>query len=98
DLEPLAETLREDGTPIRNLFCGGGVAVGISGNGCRGYSPGNGLLTAVGWGRVAGGTAAAQIQAEEGTLRPVTRGAPGPAGWWPPIRKWYPRTAGCPSS
>ena len=60
-----AQPLREDGTPIRNLFCGGGVAVGISGNGCRGYSPGNGLLTALGWGRIAGVTAAAQIQAGE---------------------------------
>lgn len=58
-----AQPLREDGTPIPNLFCGGGVAVGISGRGCQGYSPGNGLLTALGWGRIAGLTAAQEISA-----------------------------------
>lgn len=63
EINRYAQPLRKDGTPIGNLFCGGGVAVGISGGGCRGYSPGNGLLTALGWGRIAGLTAAAQVRA-----------------------------------
>lgn len=54
--------LRRDGTPVRNLFAGGGTAVGISGHGAAGYSPGNGLLTALGWGRIAGLAAAAEMR------------------------------------
>lgn len=43
------------GTPIPGLFAIGGVAAGISGfEGGRGYSSGNGLLTAVGLGWLAG--------------------------------------------
>ena len=50
-----AQPLRADGSPIDNLYAGGGVAVGISGaDGGKGYSSGNGLLTALGWGKVAG--------------------------------------------
>jgi len=50
--------LRTDGQPVRGLFAVGGVAAGISGQtGGRGYSSGNGLLTAVGLGRLAGITA-----------------------------------------
>lgn len=60
----LARPLRADGRPIPNLFAGGGVAVGISGRGCAGYSPGNGLLTALGFGRIAGLTAAAELAAD----------------------------------
>jgi fumarate reductase flavoprotein subunit len=47
---------------VRNLFAGGGTAVGISGHGAAGYSPGNGLLTALGWGRIAGLAAAAEMR------------------------------------
>lgn len=57
-----ARVLRTDGTPIPGLFAVGGVAAGISGQiGGRGYSSGNGLLTAVGLGRLAGMTAAASV-------------------------------------
>ena len=52
------------GAPITGLFAIGGVAAGISGQaGGRGYASGNGLLTALGLGRLAG-VAAAQLRAE----------------------------------
>lgn len=58
-INPDARPLRADGTTIPHLFATGGVAVGISGQrGGRGYSSGNGLLTAMGLGRVAGAAAA----------------------------------------
>lgn len=48
-----------DSRPIPGLFAGGGVAAGVSGrDGAAGYSSGNGLLTAVGLGRIAGRNAA----------------------------------------
>jgi fumarate reductase flavoprotein subunit len=49
-----AQILRPDGTAIPNLYAGGGTAVGISGSGASGYLSGNGLLTALGWGKIAG--------------------------------------------
>jgi fumarate reductase flavoprotein subunit len=52
--------LRADGSPLPNLFAGGGAARGVSGAGASGYIAGNGLLTATGFGRLAG-TAAAMI-------------------------------------
>jgi fumarate reductase flavoprotein subunit len=58
-----AHALRPDGSIIANLFAGGGAAAGISGRaGAAGYASGNGLLTALGLGRMAGLTAAAEIQ------------------------------------
>jgi fumarate reductase flavoprotein subunit len=49
------QVVSQDGTPIAGLFAVGGVASGISGQrGGRGYSSGNGLLVAVGLGRLAG--------------------------------------------
>jgi fumarate reductase flavoprotein subunit len=56
-----ARVLRTDGTPIRNLYAGGGVAAGISGHGAGGYLSGNGLLTALGYGYLAGRHAAASL-------------------------------------
>ncbi len=57
-----ARVLRRDGTPIPNLFAGGGAAVGISGrSGAAGYASGNGLLTAIALGRIAGLTAAQEL-------------------------------------
>jgi fumarate reductase flavoprotein subunit len=53
-----AQVLRHDGRPIRDLYAGGGVAVGVSGSGASGYLTGNGLLTALVWGRIAGDHAA----------------------------------------
>jgi fumarate reductase flavoprotein subunit len=50
-----AQPVRADGTPIANLYAVGGSAVGISGaDGGRGYVSANGLLCALGLGRVAG--------------------------------------------
>jgi fumarate reductase flavoprotein subunit len=50
-----ARVLRVDGSPIAGLFAGGGVATGVSGSsGADGYASGNGLLTAVGLGYLAG--------------------------------------------
>ncbi|GAA1941757.1 FAD-dependent oxidoreductase [Nocardioides hwasunensis] len=47
--------LRADGSVVEGLYAGGGVAAGISGrSGGAGYSSGNGLLTALGLGRLAG--------------------------------------------
>ena len=56
-----ARVLRADGTPLPNLFAGGGAARGISGDGADGYMAGNGLLTATTLGKLAGRAAAAQV-------------------------------------
>jgi fumarate reductase flavoprotein subunit len=54
-----ARVIRPDGSPIAGLFAGGGVAAGVSGlSGAEGYASGNGLLTAVGLGYLAGITSA----------------------------------------
>ncbi len=54
--------LRMDGRPVPNLFAGGGAAAGISGrSGALGYASGNGLLSAVALGRLAGLAAAREI-------------------------------------
>jgi fumarate reductase flavoprotein subunit len=54
--------LRPNGQPIANLFAGGGAAVGLSGRaGAGGYASGNGLLSAIGLGRLAGLAAAQEI-------------------------------------
>ena len=51
-----------NGTTSPNLFAAGGAAVGVSGTGDRGYLSGNGLLSAVVLGRIAGQGAAAQTR------------------------------------
>ncbi len=56
-----ARVLKADGTPMPNLFAGGGAARGISGAGADGYMAGNGLLTATTFGKLAGRAAAAQV-------------------------------------
>ena len=53
-----ARVLKQDGTPLPNLFAGGGAARGVSGPSDWGYLSGNGLLTAVTLGRIAGRSAA----------------------------------------
>ena len=51
------------GRPIPNLFAGGGAAGGLSGrSGAAGYASGNGLLSAIGLGRLAGLAAAAEVR------------------------------------
>lgn len=56
-----ARVLRPDGSVILNLYAGGGTAAGISGDGPDGYLSGNGLLSALGLGLIAGEHAAASI-------------------------------------
>ncbi len=58
-VDPTARVLRVDGTPLPNLFAGGGAACGVSGPDVDGYLSGNGLLSAVTLGRIAGRAAAA---------------------------------------
>jgi flavocytochrome c len=54
--------LDRKGRPIPNLFAGGGAAAGLSGrSGAAGYASGNGLLSAIGLGRLAGLAAAAEL-------------------------------------
>jgi len=60
-----ARVVDTQGNVFPNLFAGGGAARGISGNDASGYIAGNGLLTAIGLGKVAGRVAAAQINSSE---------------------------------
>lgn len=56
-----ARVLRADGVPIPGLYAGGGAACGISGrHGSLGYASGNGLLSALGLGFIAGRAAASR--------------------------------------
>lgn len=54
-----ARVLDAQGTPLPNLYAGGGAACGVSGAHVWGYLSGNGLLAAVTLGRLAGVSAAA---------------------------------------
>jgi fumarate reductase flavoprotein subunit len=57
-----ARVLRKASTEgMANLFAGGGAACGVSGPEVSGYLSGNGLLTAVMLGRIAGNSAADQV-------------------------------------
>lgn len=59
DVDTEGRVRTDDGPVVPGLFAVGGVAAGVSGQqGGRGYSSGNGLLTAVGLGRLAGTAAA----------------------------------------
>ncbi|RDI54876.1 FAD-dependent oxidoreductase [Microvirga subterranea] len=49
-----ARVMREDGTSLPNLYAVGGAACGVSGSTAEGYLSGNGLLSAVALGRIAG--------------------------------------------
>ena len=53
-----ARVLRASGEAFGNLYAAGGAACGVSGAGAEGYLSGNGLLSAVALGRVAGLAAA----------------------------------------
>ncbi|MBT4044917.1 MAG: FAD-dependent oxidoreductase [Rhodospirillaceae bacterium] len=57
NIDPQARVLRPDGSALPNLYAGGGAACGLSGSQVWGYLSGNGLLTAVNLGRIAGQTA-----------------------------------------
>jgi fumarate reductase flavoprotein subunit len=56
-----ARVLRADGTPLPNLYAGGGAARGVSGPNAAGYLSGNGLLSAVNLGFLAGHDAATRF-------------------------------------
>ena len=70
-----ARVLRQDGTLLPNLFAGGGAACGVSGPDVSGYLSGNGLLTAVAYGRLAG-QAAARLTLPAPEARPSTTTPP----------------------
>ncbi len=53
-VDKLARVQKLDGAPFPNLFAAGGAAVGVSGSNDSGYLSGNGLLSAVVLGRIAG--------------------------------------------
>lgn len=57
-IDGAARVLREDGTALPNLFAAGGAAAGLSGSRAAGYLSGNGLLSAVALGSLAGRGAA----------------------------------------
>jgi fumarate reductase flavoprotein subunit len=65
-----ARVLRRDGTTLPNLFAGGGAACGASGPEVSGYLSGNGLLSAVTLGRIAGEGAAELLHGLNGASRP----------------------------
>ena len=56
-----ARVLDQQGSPLPNVYAGGGAARGISGTGASGYIAGNGLLTATGLGKIAGRNAAQNL-------------------------------------
>lgn len=60
-IDDTARVLGADGAVLANLFAAGGAAAGVSGPDPSGYLSGNGLLTAVAFGRLAGQGAAALL-------------------------------------
>jgi len=54
-IDDKARVLDRAGHPFPNLFAGGGAACGVSGPKVSGYLSGNGLLTAIAFGYLAGG-------------------------------------------
>jgi fumarate reductase flavoprotein subunit len=67
NIDSQARVKRRDGPVLRNLFAAGGAAVGVSGRGDSGYLSGNGLLSAVVLGRIAGRSAAQSLAAPTNT-------------------------------
>ncbi len=57
-VDAATRVIREDGTTISGLFAVGGAACGVSGPRASGYLSGNGLLTAIAYGYIAGGAVA----------------------------------------
>lgn len=60
-IDAAGRVLRKSGSPFANLFAAGGAARGVSGDAAGGYLEGNGLLTAVVGGYIAGNSAAALV-------------------------------------
>ncbi|NNE88308.1 MAG: FAD-dependent oxidoreductase [Silicimonas sp.] len=59
-----ARVLRKDGGSFPNLFASGGAACGVSGPAVEGYLSGNGLLTAIAFGYLAGRYAGQSVAQE----------------------------------
>lgn len=57
-INPVGQVIKSDGVVFQNLYAGGGSAEGLSGSHPKGYLSGNGLLSAVVLGYIAGGHAA----------------------------------------
>jgi fumarate reductase flavoprotein subunit len=57
EIDERARVLDRAGKPLPRLFAGGGAACGISGPNAAGYLSGNGLLSAITLGRIAGAEA-----------------------------------------
>ncbi len=64
-IDEKARVVDANGAPFDNLFAGGGAACGVSGNDISGYLSGNGLLTAIAFGYVAGEGASAIASGDE---------------------------------
>jgi len=60
-----ARVVDQTSKPFPNLFAGGGAACGVSGPEASGYLSGNGLLTAIAFGFIAGSTAGGAINPSE---------------------------------
>ena len=54
EIDEQARVLDRAGKPLPRLFAGGGAACGVSGASAEGYLSGNGLLSAITLGRIAG--------------------------------------------
>ena len=65
NVDDRARVLDLKGEPFPNLFAGGGAARGLSGSSDWGYLSGNGLLTAVAFGHIAGEQAALSFGGED---------------------------------
>jgi fumarate reductase flavoprotein subunit len=61
-----ARVVRSDRSTLPNVFAAGGVACGVSGSTVAGYLSGNGLLAAIGLGRLAGQSAAYLVKTVSG--------------------------------
>lgn len=71
-VDPMARVLDHSDRLIPGLYAGGGAAMGISGrSGGRGYMSGNGLLSALGLGLIAGRTTARDLLLTDGSLPSV---------------------------
>jgi fumarate reductase flavoprotein subunit len=61
-IDETARVVDREGRAFPNLFAGGGAACGVSGPDVAGYLSGNGLLTAIAFGFVAGHEAAVRLR------------------------------------
>ena len=67
DIDAHCRVVKSDGSVFPNLLAAGGAARGVSGNAVWGYLSGNGLLSAIGGGWVAAGSALSQLAGHQST-------------------------------